>query len=195
VSGAAKVIVLLPTPRYVKEGCCSNAAHVTNIKSAGYLEMLSSAAHVVKNVMEEVLGDGGKQPLYYSPMSAFGGESILECRASDGRSVWQTGDPVHLTPAAYGDIAAMILETWKSGDQHQRRRVDSIVEDGGARRGRQGTPAGGGRGGSGVRGGGRGGGWQPARRDSSGGGQWRTSGSGRGGYSGYGGGGRRYNPY
>jgi hypothetical protein len=113
VSGAAKVIVLLPMPRYVKEGCCSNAAHVTNIQSAGYLEMLSSAAHVVKNVMEEVLGDGGKQPLYYSPLSAFGGESLLECRSSDGRSIWPTGDPVHLTPAAYGDIAAMIIETWK----------------------------------------------------------------------------------
>jgi hypothetical protein len=53
VSGAAKVIIMLPVPRYVKERCCSNTAHVSNIASPGYSEMLGSATHVVKSIVEE----------------------------------------------------------------------------------------------------------------------------------------------
>jgi hypothetical protein len=195
VSGAAKVILLLPLPRYVKEGCCTNTAHTTNIGTTGYLDMLSSAGHVVKSIVEEVLGEGGKQPLFFNPLSAFGGENLMETRSSDGRYIWAAGDPVHLSPAAYGDIAAAVIETWQSSEQHQRRRVDSIVEDSSNRRGRRGGLAGGLRGGNLGRGGIRGGGWPPARRDSSGGGQWRTTGGGRGGYNGSGFGGRRYTPY
>jgi hypothetical protein len=194
VSGAAKVIMLLPLPRYVKEGCCNNVAHISNIGSASYFETLNSAAHVVKNIVEEVLGDGGKQPLCLSPLSAFG-ESLLDIILSDGRSIWLTGEPVHLTPAAYGDIAAMVMEAWNSSDQHQRRRVDSIVEDSCNRRGRRGGPAGGARDGNVGHGSIRGGGWPPARRDSSGGGLWRTASGSRGGYNCFGSGGHRYNPY
>jgi hypothetical protein len=135
VSEAAKVILLLPLPRYVKEGCCNSSMHVTNISSASYHEMLSSAAHVVKNIVEEVLGECGKQPLCISPLTMFGCDSPVDCKSTDGRSIWQTGDPVHLTPAAYNDIAALVRDTWISNDQHQRRRVDSIVEDNSSRRG------------------------------------------------------------
>jgi hypothetical protein len=93
------------------------------------------------------------------------------------------GYPVHLSAAAYGNIAAMVRDSWINNTEPQlRRRVDSIVEDVGRSRGRWGGLGGGQRGASGGRGG-----WNPARRDSSSG--------GRGGNSYFGGGGRRYNPY
>jgi hypothetical protein len=189
VSGAAKVIIMLPVPRYVKERCCSNTAHVSNLASPGYSEMLGSAAHVVKNIVEEEMEGCSKRPLCLNPLEGFGNGSLAECRASDGSCIWMAGDPVHLSAAAYGDIAAMVRDCWINNTEPQlRRRVDSIVEEVSRGRGRRGGPAGGQRGGSGGRGG-----WNPARRDGGGGGRgWN---SGRGGNSYFGGGGRRYNPY
>jgi hypothetical protein len=152
VSGAARVILLLPLPRYVKESCCSTNTHVTNINATSYHEMLSSAAHVVKNIVDEELKDCGKQLLCLSPLAGFGNDSLADCKSSDGESIWHTGDPVHLTAAAYNDITA-------------------LVRHAGGQRGNRGNF--------------RGNGWNPARRDSSSGGQGRRGNSGRGSYNFY----------
>jgi hypothetical protein len=191
VSGAAKVIVMLPVPRYVNERCCNNASHVSNLASPGYHEILGSAAHVIKSIVEEEMEGCSKQPLCLNPLEGFGTGSLGECKLSDGRSIWAAGDPVHLSPAAYCDIAAVVRDTWINNSEPQlRRRVDSIVEDVSRGRGRRGA---GQRGGSGGRGGFRGSGWIPARRDSSSSRHgWN---GGRGGNPFFGGGGRRYNPY
>ena len=48
-------------------------------------------------------------------------------------SIWQENDPVHLTNAAYGDIAASLVKvittvaTDPSADQLRRPRMESVV--------------------------------------------------------------------
>jgi hypothetical protein len=150
VSGAAKVIVMLPVPRYVNEGCCNNTSHVSNINSPGYHEMLGSANHVIKSIVEEEMEGCSKQPLCLNPLAGFGNSSLTECKPSDSRSIWMGGDPVHLSAAAYSAIAALVRDAWLNNSEPQLRiRVDSIVEDVSRGRGRRGGPGAGQRGGSG----------------------------------------------
>ena len=53
--------------------------------------------------------------------------------SSAGMSIWQENDPVHLTNAAYGDIAASLVKvittaaTDPSVDQVRRPRLESVV--------------------------------------------------------------------
>ena len=82
-----------------------------------------------------ITGEGEKAGLSlytFDPVAAFGGGQKLAAKTSSaGLSVWQENDPVHLTSAAYKDIASLI--------QHQAgslvlgapasggRRINSII--------------------------------------------------------------------
>jgi hypothetical protein len=50
-AGTAKVIVVMPIPRYVTAGCCTAPGHITNQSEADYQALLASAAHTCKSVM------------------------------------------------------------------------------------------------------------------------------------------------
>jgi hypothetical protein len=161
--GSAKVIIMLPLPRYVLAACCNNRKHVVNLDEDDYESILTAAAHVVRSLMEEELEESSRQPVFFNPVAAFSGED-LRSMAADGSCVWQTDDPVHLTEAAYDAVGVSLLELWQNPDQGSRRQVASIVE------GYSVLPTGG-RGGGGGRGG-RGGGGRGQH------GQWRGRGDG-----------------
>ena len=67
------------------------------------------AASSCRNV---IAGEGEKAGLSlytFDPVVAFGGGQKLAAKTSSaGLSVWQENDPVHLTSAAYKDIASLI---------------------------------------------------------------------------------------
>jgi hypothetical protein len=176
--GSAKVIVMLPLPRYVLASCCNNKKHVENLDEDDYESILTAAAHVVRSLMEEELEECSRQPVFFNPVAAFSGE-YLRSMTADGSCVWLTDDPVHITEAAYDAVGVSLLELWQNPDQGSRRRVASIVE------GDSVLPTGG-RGSRGGRGG-RGGGGRGQRGWSSGrGSQWRGCGDGAA---------NRYTPY
>jgi hypothetical protein len=172
-AGEAKVLLVLPLPRYVLRGCCDSPAHVTNLGAGDYQALLASAAHTCRNVMEDALDGISTEYIFYNPVSTFTDGPLTEMKASDGQLVWATDDPVHLTEAAYGDMGLALLDLWLHSEFTTRRRVDSIIVDHAPRnyRGRGGR--GGYRGGSAT----RGRGWQHQQLDA-------------GPYSG-----RRFNPY
>jgi hypothetical protein len=172
-AGEAKVLLVLPLPRYVLRGCCDSPAHVTNLGAGDYQALLASAAHTCRNVMEDALDGITTEYIIYNPVSTFTDGPLPEMKASDGQLVWAMDDPVHLTEAAYGDMGLALLDLWLHSEFTTRKRVDSIIVDHAPRnyRGRGGR--GGYRGGSAT----RGRGWQHQQPDA-------------GPYSG-----RRFNPY
>ena len=45
----------------------------------------------------------------FNPLSCFGqAEDLADLQSSAGLPIWREDDPVHLTAAAYGDLAAII---------------------------------------------------------------------------------------
>jgi hypothetical protein len=46
--------------------------------------------------------------------------------------IWPGDDVVHLTDAAYDDIGAAILDLWRNSKFTARKRVDSIIVEGGS---------------------------------------------------------------
>ena len=69
----------------------------------------------------------------FNPLSCFGKvEDLADLQSSAGLSIWREDDPVHLTEAAYGDIAAVIsaqAETTSRQPQAglARKRLASVV--------------------------------------------------------------------
>jgi hypothetical protein len=154
-AGSAKVIVVLPVPRYVTAGCCTSPGHITNRCEADYQALLASAAHTCKSVMEDVMTGSNANIIYYNPVSTFNDGPLVDMKSSTGDCIWSGDDAVHLTDAAYGDIGAVILDLWRNSEFMARKRVDSIIVEGGSGRGQGGR--GGYRGSGGGMGRGRGG--------------------------------------
>ena len=68
----------------------------------------------------------------FSAVSAFGGGDKLSAKTSSaGMSVWRSDDPVHLTAAAYRDIAGVLEAQANLATEGQfpcsRMRVNSVV--------------------------------------------------------------------
>jgi hypothetical protein len=161
-SGSAKVLMMLPLPRYVTAACCSSRRHVTNLDDADYESVLLTGSRVCRSVLEDELEGLGRQPVIYSPLAAFTGDDLRHTATSDGNSIWKETDPVHLSEAAYVEWGHAITSLWRSSEAGGRRRIASIIEEerrpGGRGGGRAGNRGQGGRGSRGWRGG-RGGGW------------------------------------
>jgi hypothetical protein len=113
--------------------------------------------------MEDVMTGSSANIIYYNPVSTFNDGPLMDMKSSTGDSIWPGDDAVHLTDAAYGDIGAAILDLWRNSEFTARKRVDSIIVEGGSGRGRGGR--GGYRGGGGGAGRGRGGSYSDNNRN------------------------------
>jgi hypothetical protein len=169
----AKVIFVLPLPRYVVEGCCKNVDHCSNRLHSDYEDVLRSASTTVEAAITREMASTNISTTIWDPTSTFKGDSLKGLRSGNGASIWREDDPVHLTDAAYADLggalAAMAGGCGHTEDTASRRRLASIIYEDvrpSVRGGRGGQPPG-----------------QPARQ------QPPTRGRGRG-WSG-----RRFNPY
>ena len=74
--------------------------------------------------------------IIFDPVATFGGSKDTpdptQLRSSSGLSIWAKGDPVHLTPTAYGDLADDLINKVSSaasvgGQPETRRRIESVV--------------------------------------------------------------------
>ena len=64
----------------------------------------------------------------------FDGKDVVfeELLSSGGLPIWEKGDPVHLTPTAYGEVAVALMSKLRSpgGENqmsHARKRTESVV--------------------------------------------------------------------
>ena len=132
IAGEAVKVCLLPIPRYVKSSCCGDEKHIINLHEDDFEDILMGAASSCHNV---IAGEGEKAGLSlytFDPVAAFGGGQKLAAKTSSaGLSVWQENHPVHLTSAAYKDIASLIQHQdgglIASAPASGRRCINSII--------------------------------------------------------------------
>jgi len=111
-AGAAKIVFVLPIPRYATRPCCTDAAHMQNRKEADFLDILSSAGPAVRAIVEGEVERLRWHATVFDPMTSFDQEETLaDTLSSAGISIWTAVDGVHLTNTAYRDILDNLRQT------------------------------------------------------------------------------------
>jgi hypothetical protein len=129
--GGAKVVFIIPLPRYVLSGCCKNNEHVSNRLSG---ELAAEFAGTEKCLLEAAsMGERTGKARLINLLSFFGsGESPpQDLTTVDGTSIW-AGDRVHLTSNASRVAAIKLMADLASGVEegepaNKRARLKSVV--------------------------------------------------------------------
>jgi len=133
-SAAAAVVLMAPTPRYVKAGCCDNPDHVSNIDSINDLfeeELHLAVSHFWTTVASLPPGTISR---VFDIYQQFGQDesAARDLDTSDGLSIWRDDNPVYLTDAAYMEIGMSLLRDGEDDDDvfqppKKHQRLESIV--------------------------------------------------------------------
>jgi len=131
VAKNAKIVFVLPIPRYVTNSCCADPAHIANLDEDEFQAVVAGAGTAVRAVVEAELTKTNWDFSLYDPMSAFDeADSLAETVSSAGLSIWGLEDAVHLTNTAYKDVYGGLQDhigKLAATDGPERRRRDSIV--------------------------------------------------------------------
>jgi hypothetical protein len=127
----AKVVFIIPLPRYVLAGCCKNTDHVSNRLSG---ELAAEFAGAEKCLLEAAaMGERTGKARLVNLLSFFGsGESLpQDLTTVDGTSIW-AGDGVHLTSNASRVAARKLMADLVNGGEdgepaNKRARLESVV--------------------------------------------------------------------
>ena len=117
----------------MKRPCCNDENHMVNWAEADFNNILKGGSEACFNVIKSEGEKHGLTIATFNPLSCFGKvDDLADLQSSAGLSIWREDDPVHLTAAAYGDIAAVIsaqAETTSRQPQAglARRRLASVV--------------------------------------------------------------------
>ncbi len=111
-AGVHSVTIFAPIPRYVTEKCCPDNCHVDNFNSDDFDSDILAGLETHKKILESWAMENG---LHYHIFDAteleHPAETILRNRTtSSGVPLWAPGDPVHLAPEAYREMAVALLE-------------------------------------------------------------------------------------
>ena len=130
--GEATLICGLPLPRYAKEKCCTESIHIENFCGSNYAEVFVQAREDARACLEAAFPSA----IIFDQLAAFSGgnqaTALDELISSAGMVIWSSGDPVHLTKTAYGDVAAALVGKLNNtgGDKAvstTRKRIESVV--------------------------------------------------------------------
>ena len=125
LEAAGSAVIICALPRYVSGTCCTDKKHIQNRHEEDFLNGGTSCSTVLKT-------EGAKFGLTldaFNLLSCFGqADSLAEIRSSGGLSLWRDDDPVHLTVAAYGDIAEVL--TTQAAATNQQPPVEEAGQRG-----------------------------------------------------------------
>ena len=127
--GGASLVCGLPLARYVRQKCCHCKTHLDNFGEDDYEQILLSAATLSKVCLSATFPGA----TIFDPMESFATSEtgLADLHSSAGVSIWSDADPVHLTNAAYGDIAASLVKLVSStttvSTSQPRNRLESVV--------------------------------------------------------------------
>ncbi len=137
--GSASVLMVVPIPRYVTGKCCANPKHIENFERAEFEDDLLEAQEQHRRILVTWgAGCGLNFDIIDPAAMVHPMEPLLRRRlTSGGAPLWCQGDPVHLSPEAYRDLAGAIMESGdgsvlgepsvSSADSNKRRIPDSVV--------------------------------------------------------------------
>ncbi len=129
--GGAKVVFIIPLPRYILAGCCKNTDHVSNRLSG---ELAAEFAGAEKCLLEAAaMGERTGKARLINFLSFFGsGESPpQDLTTVDGASIW-AGDGVHLTSNASRVASRKLMADLANGGEegepaNKRARLESVM--------------------------------------------------------------------
>ena len=134
---SCKYVILLPTPRYISEPCCTSRAHCTNFQDP---DMHSDIVGGIGLIVDCIRRFANSQGIDYELMDILSPYSNIEClipvESEDGRPLWPKGDPIHFRHDVYSAAADLVLGLVCSGDAEEgstseaaskKLRLESIV--------------------------------------------------------------------
>ena len=129
--GQATLVCGLPLSRYISGKCCRDETLLENRGDEDFGQILVLAIASCRGCLEAAFPGC----VVFNPMDSFADADgdMASLISSAGMSIWQENDPVHLTNAAYGDIAASLVKVVTtaaadpSADQLRRPRLESVV--------------------------------------------------------------------
>ena len=129
-TNGAKVVFVLPIPRYLTSPCCSDSDHLINRGEADYTSTLMAVSQSVKAVLEAEISKKGWPAVIFDPMSSFEVDvDPAKTTSSSSMSIWLPRDGVHLTATAYLDVYNCLQQqlTNFSATTGNRERLPSII--------------------------------------------------------------------
>ena len=129
LGGNAIIICVLPLPGYVRHPFCSDEDHMVNWAVADFNEILVSVSTTCIGVLKTEGEKHGLTIVTFNPLSCFNeSEDLADIKSSAGLSIWREDNPVHLTAAAYNNIAAVLENSGRQPiSSHTRRRLVSVI--------------------------------------------------------------------
>jgi len=126
-AGDATVILVMPLPRYVIGKCCADEGHITNFETEDFEIEIQRAED--NAIAAAGLALASSNVHTYAFKDTFGHDmDLTDMVTTAGASLWRLDDPVHLSPEAYGEIAAAIAGLGRQTEPPvQRDRLDSVV--------------------------------------------------------------------
>ena len=124
-AAGARVVHVVPFPRYFNGKCCDEADHVTNYGTGDLLEEYN---RVIDNATAAIANCSDGQPYRcISVFDIFGTDTDLSSMVtSTGETIWGS-DPVHLSVEAYREVARAVLGGEDNEPRCKRDRLDSVV--------------------------------------------------------------------
>jgi hypothetical protein len=127
----AKVVFVIPLPRYVLSGCCADPEHVSNRLSGELAAEFAGAEKSLRDAAD--LGEKTGKARLLNILSFFGSceSPPQDLTTVDGASIW-AGDGVHLTSNASRVAARRLMADLAKGGEEgepatKRTRLESIV--------------------------------------------------------------------
>jgi hypothetical protein len=136
------VVLLSSVPRYIHTKCCEDPSHIENFDDQDLDGEIVEGLEGFKRVLQNWGTDNELMFTVIDPtMLTDTCDLPIKSRVTeDGQPLWSTKDPVHLTGAAYRDLATVIRDTAHAIDpadsasasgfnagMHKKRRAESVV--------------------------------------------------------------------
>ena len=104
--GDATLVCFLPLGHFISGKCCRDKTHLENREDKDYGQIFVSAIASCQGCLEAAFPGC----IIFNPTNSFldAEGDMASLISSAGISIWQEEGPVHLTNAAYGDIAASL---------------------------------------------------------------------------------------
>ena len=129
--GDATLVCSLPLGCYITRKCCRGETHLENREDEDFSQILSTAILSCRGCLETAFPGC----VVFNPVDSFADSDgdMVSLISSAGISICLEDDPVHLTNAAYGYIAASLVKlvtktaTDPAADHLRRPRLESVV--------------------------------------------------------------------
>jgi len=137
-----KLTIVIPVPRYILNKCCTAAGHISNFGQDAYMTEIYRAMEMAEQAVTACEAASSASVIGIQEVFSCADLDLSEVKTAGGEPIWMDTDPVHLSHAAYRELADWIINNQSGGlgeRPRKRARLESVVPAAvAAARGRQG---------------------------------------------------------